>query len=362
MIWTVNREEFAAALKLAAICADKRNTIPILSHVLLETWPNGKLIVSASDLDREVHIRVDATLDGVGSVAVDSSLLLDIASRTSGETVRLEIGDGIVTVTSGRSRFKLSSLPGEDFPRIGFAEGEQAEVFNLAPGVLQAAIGETIYTVDSEAVRVYLTGLLVHATTGGTWCCAGTDGHRFARAEFEAPAGGESLAPFILPVKSAILIRRLFPNWDLTLTLSERKACFMGNGTSFITKLVDAVYPDYSGHIPQDATHTVTLKREDFAAAVSRVAPFAGDTGVVCTFLPDSMRISTRGKNREGTDEIASIGAVPFDFLVNHTYLVDVLEKLKGDDLTLEFTAKGVPLILKDHRKEVFHLVMPRLI
>jgi DNA polymerase III subunit beta len=361
MIWTVNREEFAAALKLAAICADKRNTIPILSHVLLETWPNGKLVISASDLDREVHIPVDATLDGVGSVAVDSSLLLDIASRTSGETVRLEIGDGIVTATSGRSRFKLASLPGRDFPKIGFTEGEEASTFDLAPGALQAAIGETIYAVDSEAVRAYLTGLLVHAV-GMRWCCVGTDGHRFARAEFQFPADGDHLPPFILPVKSAVLIRRLFPNWNLTLQLNEHKACFTGNGTLFITKLVDAVYPDYSGHIPQDATHTVTLKREDFAAAVGRVAPFAGDTGVVCSFLPDSMKISTRERNREGSDEIASAGEVPFDFLVNHTYLVDVLEKLKGDDLTLEFTAKGAPLILKDHRKEILHLVMPRLI
>ena len=361
MIWTVNREEFAAALKLAAICIDKRASIPILSHVLLETWPDGKLVVSASDLDREVHIPVDATLDEPGSVAVDSGLLLDIASRASGETVKLEIGDGIVVATSGRSRFKLASLPGEDFPKIGFSEQEEHWAFDLAPGALQTAIGETIYAVDSEAVRVYLTGLLVHATDGA-WCCAGTDGHRFARAEFEAPADGEHLTPFILPVKSAVLIRRLFPNWDLMLLLNERKACFTGNGTLFITKLVDAVYPDYSGHIPQGATHTVTIKKEDFSAAVGRVAPFVGETGVVCTFLPDSMRISTRGKNREGTDEVASAGAVPFDFLVNHTYLVDALEKLKGDDLTLEFTAKGAPLILKDHRTEVFHLVMPRLI
>lgn len=361
MIWTVNREEFAAALKLAAICIDKRNTIPILSHVLLETWPNGRLVVSASDLDREVHIPVDATIDEAGSVAVDSGLLLDIASRTSGETVKLEIGDGIVTATSGRSGFKLASLPGESFPKIGFNELEKHWAFNLAPGALQAAIGETIYAVDSEAVRVYLTGLLVHAVDE-KWCCAGTDGHRFARAEFEAPAEGAFLTPFILPVKSAVLIRRLFPNWGLTLQLNERKACFTGNGTLFITKLVDAVYPDYSGHIPQGAAHTVTIKKEDFAAAVSRVAPFVGDTGVVCTFLEDSMRISTRGKSREGTDEVASAGAVPFDFLVNHTYLVDALEKLKGDDLTLEFTAKGAPLILRDHRTEVFHLVMPRLI
>ena len=361
MSWIVNREELASALKLATACINRRATIPILSHVLLDAWPHDKLFVSASDLDREVSVSVDADLEGDGSVAVNATLLLDIASRTNGETVRLDVEPGVVTATSGRSKFKLASLPSEDFPRIGFSEHEDVTSFELAPSSLQTAIGETIYAVDSEAVRAYLTGLLIHPADG-KWCCVGADGHRFARAEFEAPAHGQNLTPFILPAKSAVLIRRLFPGWGLNLMVNEHKACFTGNGTRFVTKLVDAVFPDYTGHIPDNATHTVTVKKADLAAAISRVSPFAGDSGVACTFLAESMKISTRGKFQEGSDEVESAGAVPFDFLVNHIYLVDVLDRLQGDHLTLEFTAKGAPVIIKDHRAEAFHLVMPRLL
>jgi DNA polymerase III subunit beta len=361
MSWTTNREVLAAALKLATACIDRRASIPILSHVLLEAQPNDKLVVSVSDLDREVSVSVDADLEEQGAVVVNATLLLDIASRANGETVRLDVGDGVVAATSGRSKFKLASLPSEDFPKIGFSEYEEATSFELAPSSLQTAIGETIYAVDSEAVRAYLTGLLVHPE-GDKWVCAGADGHRFARAEFEAPAHGASLTPFILPVKSAVLIRRLFPGWGLGLKVNERKACFTGNGTRFITKLVDAVFPDYSAHMPGNAVHTVTVKKVDLAAAVSRVSPFAGDSGVVCAFLANSMQIRTRERNREGFDEIESAGEVPFDFIVNHTYLVDALDRLSGDDLTLEFTAKGAPVIIRDHREEAFHLVMPRLL
>jgi DNA polymerase III subunit beta len=359
MKWTVDRQEFASALGLANSCVRRKASIPILSHVLLESFPDGKLVIGASDMNHEVKIEIGAQLDEAGEVAVPAAPLLAIASRSAGETVELEIGTGTVKAQSGRSHYELATLPAVDFPRIGFTGNESTAIFNLTGGSIQQAIAETAYAADEDSLRIYMTGVSVHQAAGN-WCCVGCDGHRFARMEFEAPENGAELAPFILPAGSAALVAKLFPGPDLQLSANAHKVCFTGNGIAFVTRLVDATFPEYTRLIPEEASHMVALDRDEFAAALDRIKPFVGDSGIVCSFHDGSVRITAAGKNKSGADEIPCYGDVPFDFLVNHEYLVDGVSKLRSGGISIRFTEKTAPVILKGHRTEVLHLVMPR--
>ena len=356
----VKREELAAALKLVVACIDRRVTLPILGHVLLEEQ-SGQLAVCASDLDREVTVMIESKEPFSGGVAIEGAALSAIASRSAGEFIMLEVGEDRVSATSGHSHYSLPFLPERDFPRIGFSDREEASIYWLTDGGFQAAVAQTTYAVAETNIRPYLTGLHIHAA-GTNWCCVSSDGHRFARAEFKGPALGEGLTPFMLPLKSAELTVKLLGEGDIFLRINDRKACFTGSKASIVTKLLEVKFPDYTRRIPNSASYVVEVDRKELQDAMWRIAPFTGGNGINVTCTDGNMVISASSKNEEASDVIPCSGSIPFKLSIADTYLSEAITILKGDSITLNFTEKGGPVILKNQDGQALHLVMPRLV
>ena len=360
MILETSRSGFHGALKAVQTCVAKKATIPILSHVLLE-GTNGQLTVKSSDLDCEVSAQVPAEVCEGESIAVDAGLLLNIASQCNGEKISLKDAGGKAKVCCGKSSFWLPCLPGHQFPYIGFSPGEEKAEYEISGRAFCDAIAEVSYAIDPDSLRVYYVGLHVHATDG-KWFCVAADGSRFARVPFSAPPGGETLAPFILPQKSAAIIGRLFAGSEaIQLRIDSRKACFTGSGVQVVTKLVEAVFPDYTKVLASESPYTVNVQKADLAGAVLRAAPFAVKAPLRFTFGVDRMQLSVASQTGEILDEIASDGEVPFQLMVEHKYMSDAIAKLQDGLITFFITTRAASVHIRDSRDDVLHLVMPRV-
>src|SRR6476660_5755650 len=158
---TIERATILKSLGHVHSVVERRNTIPILSNVLLEARDDGSLRLMATDLDLQVDETVPANVGQAGATTVSAHTLFDIVRKLpEGSQVELSAAEGKMQVVAGRSRFNLSTLPRDDFPVI--AEGELPTRFELPSASLRQVIEKTRFAISSEETRYYLMGIFFH--------------------------------------------------------------------------------------------------------------------------------------------------------------------------------------------------------
>lgn len=173
-------QELSQALKLAMSCAERKSTMPILSHVLIDAR-KSLLTITASDLDREVSLTLPAEIIQAGTEAINGGMLADIAANARGEDISITVAEGYAEVKSGRSRYKVPILPATDFPAL--PQAGEFKRFELTGGHFQKAIAGVAHAADTIDTRPYLCGVFVHSLDV-TWAAVATDGKRLARRDF----------------------------------------------------------------------------------------------------------------------------------------------------------------------------------
>ena len=208
---TVERSHLLKSLGHVHRVVERRNTIPILSNVLVKA-DGGKLMLKATDLDLEVTETVPAEIGQAGATTVPAHILYDIVRKLpDGAEVSLDTGDGSqLTVKSGRSRFALQVLPEADFPDL--TAGDFPTRFRLKASEFRKLIDRTQFAISTEETRYYLNGIYLHVVTVGDkpmLRAVATDGHRLAQAQFDAPDGTKGMAGVIVPRKTVGEIQKL---------------------------------------------------------------------------------------------------------------------------------------------------------
>lgn len=356
MKFTAPKKELSAALKLAMNCAERRATIPILGHLLVEAGHDG-LSITASDLDCEVHIKAPAKVEIPGRLAIDGPIFSDMAARAGGEDIAVSYEKDRIVASSGRSRFSIPTLPADDFPLLKMPGN--AACFPLLGGEFQKATALVAHAVSTEETRYYLCGIYVHPFKG-LWRCVSTDGHRMALAEFTAPAHGESLTPFILPPKSAALAGKLFPNGeDLAFECSPALVSLSGERASLISKLVDGNYPDYQRIVPMPK-QTVTFQGADLKTAIERLSATDSGAGIKFCFEGETLYLSSRkDMTADGSDEIDISPSKPFEASYNPRYILDALGMFGDGEVGIGLDAHDGPVVLRCANESQLTVVMP---
>ena len=243
---------------------ERRNTIPILSNVLLQA--NGaSLEMKATDLDLEVSEATPANVERAGATTVPAHLLYDIVRKLpDGAEVMLKTDEdgNAMSVVSGRSSFRLQCLPQSDFPEL--SAGSFSHTFRLEAQALKGLIDKTQFAISTEETRYYLNGIFLHTieSAGKLMLRAvATDGHRLARAEVEAPAGSENMPGIIIPRKTVSEIQKLLdaPDVAVTTELSDTKIRLTIGSVILTSKLIDGTFPDYQRVIPSGNDKTLTI-------------------------------------------------------------------------------------------------------
>src|SRR5688500_1905057 len=270
---TIERATLLKSLSHVQSVVERRNTIPILSNVLVEAREGGALKLMATDLDLQVDESVAANVEQAGATTVSAHTLFDIARKLpEGSQVELNAAEGKMQVNAGRARFNLSTLPRDDFPVI--AEGDLPTRFELPAATLRQIIDKTRFAISTEETRYYLNGIFLHVSDEAqpVLKAAATDGHRLARVTVPRPAGAEGMPDVIIPRKCVAELRKLLDELEGTvqISLSETKVRF-GLGSAILTsKLIDGTFPDYSRVIPTANDKLLRIDPRSFEEGVDR--------------------------------------------------------------------------------------------
>src|SRR5260370_30297183 len=274
---TIERAALLKALAHVQSVVERRNTIPILSNVLI-TAQKGRLSLAATDMDLAITEQVEASAAKAGTTTALAHTLYGIVRKLpDGAQVELEpASDGsTLVIRAGRSRFTLQCLPPADFPAM--SEGALPHRFQLPATDLKGIIDRTRVAISNEETRYYLNGIYFHAAkAGGTDVLRGvaTDGHRLARVEVPLPKGASEIPGIIVPRKTVNEVRKLLDESDgsVDIELSDTRIRFATGGVTLVSKLIDGTFPDYERVIPTGNDKILNVPCKEFAHAVDRVS------------------------------------------------------------------------------------------
>src|SRR5918996_1912122 len=215
---TIERATLLKSLGHVQSVVERRNTIPILSNVLIEATEGDGLRLMATDLDLQIVETVEANVTQPGATTVSAHTLFDIVRKLpEGSQVELNVAEGKMHLSAGRSRFHLSTLPRDDFPVI--SEGELPTRFELPAATLRQIIDKTRFAISSEETRYYLMGIFLHVADDKLKAAA-TDGHRLARVTVAKPDGADGMPDVIVPRKCVAELRKLLEELEGTVEVS----------------------------------------------------------------------------------------------------------------------------------------------
>ncbi len=369
---TIERATLLRCLSHVQSVVERRNTIPILSNVLIEASPDGSVRLMATDLDLQIIETMPAReVERAGAITVSAHLLFDIARKLpDGSQVSLDAAEGRMVVKAGRSRFQLPTLPRDDFPVI--VEGDLPTSFEVPARVLAELIDRTRFAISTEETRYYLNGIFLHVADEATPVlkAAATDGHRLARYTIARPDGAEGMPDVIVPRKCVGELRKLLEDvldTAVLLDLSASKVRFtLGgeHGVVLTSKLIDGTFPDYSRVIPTGNDKLLRLDPRSFFEGVDRVATIATEKtrAVKMALENDKVTLSvTSPENGTAAEEIAAeYRSAGFEIGFNANYLKDILSQIDGDMVELHLADAGAPtLIRKDDKSAALYVLMP---
>ena len=361
---TIERATLLKALGHVQSVVERRNTIPILSNVLIEAKDDGSIRLMATDLDLQVDESVAAQVEQAGATTVPAHTFFDIVRKLpEGSQVELAASDGKMQVVAGRSRFNLSTLPCDDFPVI--AEGELPTRFELPAATLRQIIDKTRFAISSEETRYYLMGIFLHVADDKLKAAA-TDGHRLARITLPRPDGAEGMPDIIIPKKCVGELRKLLDEVEGTaeVSLSPTKVRF-GLGSAVLTsKLIDGTFPDYNRVIPTGNDKLLKLDPKSFAAGVDRVATIASEKTRAVKMSVDRDKVTlsvTSPESGTATEEIAAdYGSDNIEIGFNARYLMDILAQIEGDSVEVHLADAAAPTLLRENdASPALYVLMP---
>jgi DNA polymerase-3 subunit beta len=353
---TIERATLLKSLGHVQSVVERRNTIPILSNVLIEGREDGSIRLMATDLDLQVDESVPANVTQAGATTVSAHTLFDIVRKLpEGSQVEISAAEGKMQVNAGRSRFSLSTLPRDDFPVI--AEGELPTRFELPAATLRQIIEKTRFAISTEETRYYLNGIYMHTVDvdGHTMLRAvATDGHRLARYEMPAPEGSKGMPGVIVPRKAVAEIQRLVEDAeaDVSVELSSTKARFSLGDVVLTTKLIDGTFPDYPRVIPSGNDKRLVVERDFFRQAVDRVSTISSERGRAVKLSLNDGKLTLSVNNPDSgsaTEELeVDYDSPPLDVGFNARYLLDIADQLDSDTALLKLADPGSPTLIQD--------------
>jgi DNA polymerase III subunit beta len=365
----VERGAFLKALSHVQSVVERRNTIPILSNVLIEA-AKGQLKLTATDLDIEIVEALPADVLRNGAATAPAHMLYDIVRKLpEGAQVQAELlpsEGGRLAVSAGSSRFELACLPKEDFPQM--SAGALPHRFRLATEDLKRLIDRTRFAISTEETRFYLNGIYVHATKDKhrMMRAVATDGHRLARYELDLPEGAGDMPGVIVPRKTVGELRRLLDDAEGTLeiALSDTKIQFNFDGLELTSKLIDGTFPDYQRVIPAANDKSLLLDAKEFAHSVDRVSTISADKtrAVKLHIAKDKVTLSVvNPESGTATEEVgATYNAAGIEIGFNARYLLDITSQIEGKEVHFLLSDAGSPTVIEDKNdKRTLYVLMP---
>lgn len=370
MKFTIERGALLRTLGHVQSVVERRNTIPILSNLLMRA-DGDSLSVQATDMDLTIVEQTAASVAQAGAATAPAHTFYDIVRKLpDGAEVKVEaLGDtGQLSVSAGRSRFMLQTLPAEDFPDV--AEDEGGARFALPSAALQKIVDRTRFAISTEETRYYLNGIYLHAAKddagGAVLRAVATDGHRLAKVDLALPDGATDLAGVIVPRKAVGELRKLLDETeeDVAIDLTDARVRFSIDGVTLTTKLIDGTFPDYERVIPTNNGKTLEVDRSEFAKAVDRVATISTEKSraVKLSLAAGQLTLSAASPDSGSAEEEIAVDydADPLEIGFNARYLLDIAQQIEGQGARFHLADAASPTIVRDVADDAaLYVLMP---
>lgn len=363
MRFTIQRETLLKRLQHVVGVVERRQTLPVLANLLVVVDASS-VSLTGTDLEVEMVARTSADDLEPGEVTVPARKLFDICrALPDGCRIKLEQNGERVTVSAGRSRFTLATLPATEFPTI--ENIELVERVALPEASLKEMMDRTGFAMAHQDVRYYLNGMLLDLRENVLRCVA-TDGHRLALAETRLETKIATPRQVIVPRKGINELQGLFEAGDgvVELEFARNHLRVRRGDVTFTSKLIDGRFPDYEAVIPIGADKEVRLQRDDMRAALQRAAILSNEKyrGVKIEVAPNRVRIVAHNpEQEEAVEEVeARTGVSEISVGFNVNYLLDALGAISSEEVLLCLRdGQSSCLVRKPDSDDTRHVIMP---
>ena len=364
MKFTINREQILAPLQQIVSVIEKRQTMPILSNVLIAV-DEGNLVLTGTDLEIQIVAKLPLSeVSENGEITVPARKFLDICRLLPNESeIKIELVKDKVKVHSGRSRFSLSSLDAKDYPE--FTQAELEHRFVISAAHLKKALDKTVFCMANQDVRYYLNGLMLNISNSKLKMVA-SDGHRLSiyKDELEQPTGFEER--IIIPRKAILELSRLLtePEAEIQIQFSTNNIKVEIDNLIFSAKLVDAKYPDFSKVFDQSFFESIVVERQPLKNALTRVSILANEKfrGISFDINQNRLKISAHNPEHDEAEEELAIDyqGEPLVIAFNAQYLLDAISNIDGEQASLTIASNASSCFIEDPQEKSFKfIVMP---
>ncbi|KAF3981187.1 MAG: DNA polymerase III subunit beta [Methylococcales symbiont of Hymedesmia sp. n. MRB-2018] len=363
MKFIINRELLLTPLQKIVGVIEKRQTMPILSNVLICIKENT-LTLTGTDLEIQLITTIQPDSCESGEITVPARKLLDIVRLLPDEAIiKFELKDDKAKIISGRSRFSLSTLAADNYPE--FSEAELENKFVINAGTLKFALDKTVFCMGNQDVRYYLNGLLLHISNN-TLNLVASDGHRLSFYEDNIGVATGYEARIILPRKGVLELSRLLDDdeAELDIQFSSSNIRISVKNLIFSAKLVDAEYPDFNKVFDQPFLNSIHIQKHVLKDALTRVAILANEKfkGVSCQVSKGLLKLNSYNPEHDEAEEelIIEYNDEPFSIAFNAQYLLDAVSNLDSELAVLTIASNGSSCFIDEPEPKPYKfIVMP---
>ncbi len=362
MKFTAAREALLKPLQAVIGVVERRQTMPILSNVLIIA-KEGRLAVTATDLEVELVAEADIDAESDGEITVSGRKLLDICKALpEGSEISVSLSGEKLSVRGGRSKFNLVTLPAAEFPVV--EDIKAGQTITVSQASLGRLIEKTHFSMAQQDVRYYLNGMLLEA--GGQHLRAvATDGHRLSLCQAELPGENLDDQQVIVPRKGVLELQRLMNGeGDLNIELGANHIRIQLDGIRFTSKLIDGRFPEYDRVIPKESANELKADRTEFKGALQRTAILSNEKyrGIRLVIRDSGVVLQAHNPEQEEAEEELGVEYTGEDIEIgfNVNYLLDALNAVEGDDVTLSVQdSNSSCLIRQPGNEDCTFVVMP---
>lgn len=361
MEFKILKNEFLQALNQIQGVVEKKNVMPVLANVLLETSENI-LKISATDLEVALYVQTQAEVKETGQITVLAKKLFDIVKEAAGEEIQIKVTDNErVEITSLSNQCKIMALPANEFPKLPEVEGEFSTVKTEE---FMEMLNKVSFSMSNDETRYHLNGVYFEKQDHEIICVA-TDGHRLSLNKKELKWNGLTEKGMIIPKKGVSELKKLVSQQKaFEFAVGKRHVFARTEKQMLFIRLIDGDFPNYNRVLPEQSQIQVSIEREAFIGALRRVSLLSDEysKGVKLYFCQNALLVNTTNLEvGEAKEEIPiAYQGEALEVSFNAKYLLDVLNVLSDENVILGFNDKSSPCIVKSPSDEGFvSVIMP---
>ncbi len=362
MKFTAAREALLKPLQAVIGVVERRQTMPILSNVLIIA-KDGRLAITATDLEVELVAQTEVETESNGEITVSGRKLLDICrALPDGAEISVSLSGEKLSLKAGRSKFNLVTLPAAEFPVV--EDIKAGQTISVSQASLGRLIEKTHFSMAQQDVRYYLNGMLLE-TGGGFLRAVATDGHRLALCRVALDGDDLEEQQVIVPRKGVLELQRLMDgDGDLNIELGANHIRIQLENIRFTSKLIDGRFPEYDRVIPKESTNELKANRVDLKAALQRTAILSNEKyrGIRLVIRDSGVVLQAHNPEQEEAEEELEVEYSGEDIEIgfNVNYLLDALGAVEGDDVTLSVQDSNSSCLIREPGNEdCTFVVMP---